>query len=129
MPVPDEERFEAYLREFRPLAAEPMRGSVVARQDRWLVAGACAVAAAAALAVLGLYPWRAGSRSHTARPSLAHELPRAPEALTMGTANAVLTKSASFGAAIDALVFPLAATYPKSPNSALAVLSKEENKL
>jgi hypothetical protein len=131
VPTPDEERFEAYLKQFRPLAADPRKGTIAVRGRRWLLAGVCAAAVVAGMALVGLHP-RPAEVSHMPNDQqlVKREIPRATQPLTLGAANALLSKSPSFHAAIDELAHqPASEDSSAERNSALAVLSQEESKL
>lgn len=135
MPTPDfdDERFGVYLKQFRPLAPEPLpieKPGRAARRRFVLVAG-FAAAAILVIAVLALH-------SRTGRPdsTIATESTLSPEhlvntqPLTIRSANALLATAPSFKAAVDKMAFksqviPL----PKGKHSALDVLSKEKTKL
>lgn len=137
MPIPEDEKFEQYLKEFQPLAPEPLpapeRASGI---RRWLVLGAWAAAAAAVVvtAVLLLHPRPKPGRSPEEPESAMRSAPLAkPQPLTIGTANALLARAPSAKAAVDGVAaqafqsqsIPLS----EGTQSALAVLSKEKTKL
>ena len=136
MPVPDnDEQFEHYLKEFRPLAVletlalenKPEKGR------RRLVWGAWAAACAACLVSAFLL------LSHRANPtqptggsgSLQGRSQRAgSQVLTIGRANALLADAPSLKEAVDQLSFqPQPAPPTEGKQSALAALGREDLKL
>ena len=134
MPIPDDEQFENYLKEFRPLDPEPLPTGKNARVTRGrFVFAAWAAVAATVLAVVLLTTLR-----HPKPPQLAHDtsaLLRAEQLtnrlpLTIGTANALLAQSPSVKATFDQMAFqPQSTQMPKGKHSVFAVLSKENTKL
>jgi hypothetical protein len=136
VPVPDDERFEQYLKQFRPLAPEPLPAVEWSRGTRrWLVCGALAAAAAVVVAaVLVLYPRPQSDHSPGESESVARvEQPPKFQPLTIGSANAFLASAPSFKAAVAgvaAQAFQSQGTQlSEGTQSALAVFSKEKTKL
>ena len=131
MPIPDEERFEHYLKQFRPLAPEPLHAETPARTIRRpfvLAVWATAAAAVLIVAVLALY-FRTGRPQAIEKVAGTEQLVNA-QPLTIRSANALLASSSSFKAAVDEMAFePKATPLSKEKHSALAVLSKEKTKL
>ena len=138
MPILDDEqfeddRFEAYLKRFIPLAPAALpieRPSYVARRS--LMFTACAAAVTAILiVVIALYSRRGQTHATQAIDnSLGTEELVSAEPLTIRSANVWLTTAPSFKAAVDDMAFqPKATPLPKDKHSALAVLSKEKVKL
>jgi len=131
MPIPDDERFESYLKQFRPTAAEPLplerRG--IRRGLVFTLAAAAALAILAA-SVLAIRLHRQPASSVGVK-NLANVVQlRNSQPLTLGYANELLTHARSFKAAIDGLPFQSERTQvPEGGQSALAALSKEETKL
>ena len=133
MAVPEDERFERYLRQFRPVTPEPLpikrRGPV---SWRWWV---FAVPAAAALAVvvasvLAMYLRNRPTRSPGTKNSAAIEEVRNAEPLTLGRANDLLAHAPSFKAALDGIAFQRQRSQlSKGTRSALVTLSEEAIKL
>lgn len=130
MPILNEEQFERYLKEFRPVPLESLqveRRPSTARRPFALMAWAAACAASFVLAFLLL--------SHRTKPNP----PSNPssgltvsntQSLTIGRANALLSHAPSFKEAVEQLSFrPQAAPPSKGKQSALSVLSKENIKL
>lgn len=134
MPIPDVERFEAYLKRFRPIAAGPLP-SVRHRRaaQRWFVFAGWAATTVAFLVMtmLVVRPHRERAPStHTTQTLTAVDQVKNLPPLTLGRANELLAHAQSFRAVIDRLAFqsqalPLA----KGTHSALAILSKENIKL
>jgi hypothetical protein len=134
VPTPDDERFEAYLRQFRPLlpdplpAVEPNHG---ARRKFVLRAWA---ATAVVILVLGALTFHI--RTNRARVAETIGNVRTPgqlqdsQPLTMRSANALMAKAASFKAMVDGMAFrSQAVPLPKGKRSAVAELAKEKIKL
>jgi hypothetical protein len=134
VPILDEEQFERYLKEFRPVppgSLQVARRPSAARRPFAFMAWAAACAASLVLAFLLL--------SHRTKPdqpsSASSGLTVVPQlsntqSLTIGRANALLSHAPSFKEAVDQLSFqPQAAPPSKGKQSALSVLSKENIKL
>lgn len=134
MPIPDDERFEAYLKQFRPMAPKSLP-SVRERSGvrRWFVFARWAVAIVAllVLAILVMHPRPEPAPSaHRTQASTRIEEVKNLRPLTLGNADELLAQSPSFKAAIDRLAFqPQTIPLSKGRQSALAVLSKENQKL
>lgn len=136
MPIPDDQRFEQYLKKFHPLAPDPLPAIERSSGTRhWPVLGAWAAAAAAiVIAAVLLYPRPKASHSPDGTESVTRvaRLPK-PQPLTIGTANALLARAPSAKAAVDGVAaqafqsqsIPLS----EGTQSALAVLSKEKTRL
>jgi hypothetical protein len=133
VPTPDDERFEVYLKQFRPLFPDPMptegRGQALRRSfvlRAW-------IAAVAAILIVGAISLHIRS-NRVAAPNTASEAPSHKlvplQPLTMRSANALLATAPSFKAVVDDLAFRSESlTLPKGKQSALAVLGKEKIKL
>jgi hypothetical protein len=139
MPIPeneriDDQRFEAHLKQFRPLAPAPLQIEGLGfTPKRSFVLAAWTAAAAAVLVVAVIVFHSRTDGPHVAPPieSLegAEQLVNTP-ALTIRSANALLATAPSFQAAVDEMAFSSKATpLPKDKHSALAELSKEKTKL
>ena len=132
MPLPDEERFETYLKQFRPLVPEPLptSGSRHRAPGRFVLwAGAAAgVAVLVGAAALHIHAKR-GRLAETNSPATTDRFTdRQP--LTMRSANALIVKEPSFKALIDGMAFRSETVQtPKGKLSAVAVLGKEKIKL
>lgn len=133
MQTPDNEQFEAYLKRFHPIAAEPVPTLSVGDSSRRPLALGTWLAAVAAILVIGAVILHIRSSrivSSTARGAAVAEQHAQTGPLTMQSANAWLATAPSFKAAVDDLAFrsqtrPL----PEGTQSALAVLSKEKIRL
>ena len=132
MPTPDDERFENYLKQFRPLLPDALPVSVPERSwRRYWVFGIWS-AGAAAVIILGLIGFRVIPRRVPDRPGNPQPVsvtsPLRP--LTMRDANSLLASAPSYKAVLDEMAFhPRGSTVPKDKQSAVAVLSKEKIKL
>jgi hypothetical protein len=138
VPTLDDERFEVYLKQFRPVVPEPLPTVEPGhRTRRTFVLGAWAVAAAAIL-VIGALTLYIRTNGHTHRAPAAETAGNAgnPERLqdsqplTMRSANALMAKAPSFKSMVDDMAFrSQTVPLPKGKRSAVAVLSKENIKL
>jgi hypothetical protein len=126
-----DERFEAYLKQFRPLPVEPLQFETHGRATRrsfTLAAWAAAAAAVILIAlVLVLYP-RTG-QTHSSVVAGEEQFADS-QPLTIGSANALLIHAPSIKAGLDDVPFhPPSTQLPKGKQSALAVLSEDKDKL
>jgi hypothetical protein len=129
---PVDEKFEAHLRQFRPLAPAPLPAeSRVHEPRRWFVFAALAAVAAAIVAVAILaFHARPGRIAPSVESSAIADQLAKPQALTIRTANALLATAPSFKDALDQMAFPpKQSPLPADKRSALAELSKEKIKL
>lgn len=132
MPIPDDERLEAYLKQFRPLVPEPLPTLESRRRARrrfalWAGAAA-AVAIVAGVATLHIHRERSSVVERAISPVPNGITDSQP--LTMRSANALMVKAPSFKALVDNMAFrSTAIPLPKGKLSAVAVLSKEKSKL
>jgi hypothetical protein len=126
VPILDDEQFERYLKEFRPLFPESLQiEKQPSRARRPFVVMAWAAACAASL-LLAFLVW------HRPRPvqQINALKPADSQSLTIGRANSLLVHAPSLKEAFDQLSFqPQPASQPEGKQSALAVLSKENIKL
>lgn len=119
--APSDERFEAYLKQFHPLAPEPMPRSENRRssfRSAVLVWAALAAAAVSAAVVASRYRSSLDTNENSvdARP------------LTIRAADDLLGRAPSIKAAIDGMAAQqVAVPISKNRRSALAALSQEEN--
>ena len=134
MSTPDDERFEHYLKQFRPLAPEALhtekRGRA-ARRLSVLAAWAAAVVVVLIAAVLLTRPRSKPTHSVDVSGNSAEvgQLGN-PQPLTIGSVNALLACAPSFKTAVDKVAFqPRPRQLANGTQSALAVLSKEDTKL
>jgi hypothetical protein len=121
-----DDRFEHYLRQFRPLAPERMRFEN-RLQPRWRPRVLAAWAAFAAVMIVGfmiLYPHFRHHNQRDLEGSTVIQI-EVPRPLTIRSADALLANAASFEAAVDALAFPSHATSFAVKQSALDVLGKD----
>lgn len=125
MPILDDEQFESYLKEFRPLVPEALQiekqGS---RLRRPFVVVVWAAACAASL-ILAFVLW------HHPKPAPPQSAPQIADSqsLTIGRANVLLVHTPSLKEAFDELSFqPKPASQPEGKQSALAVLGKDNIK-
>lgn len=135
MQTPDDEQFEAYLKRFQPIVAEPIRRPGAGHsslnspsREIWLVA------VAVLLVVIGTIILHVRSSrffvSNTASDIAVAERHAPSEPLTMRSANAWLATAPSFKAAVDDLAFrSQTGGLPQGKQSAVAVLSKEKIRL
>lgn len=122
MPILDDEQFERYLKEFRPLAPESLQiEKQSSRAPRRRIAYLAWGAACAAIVLLAFLVWNRPKPPQPANtPQLAGSQP-----LTIGRANALLARAPSLKEAFDEPSFqPEPASQPEGDHSALAVLSE-----
>jgi hypothetical protein len=134
VPTPDDEQFEAFLRQFRPLVPETLASRDRAPRSRdSFVLGAGISAAAAVLIAVGFTLHIRSHRTAVSNPAshaASAQQPVPSEPLTLRSANALLAAAPSFKAAVDHMAFhsqtiPL----PHGQQSAIGVLSQEKIKL
>lgn len=129
---PIDEKFEARLKQFRPLAPGPLPVNGHVRTSRhWFVPAVWAATAAAIVVVAVLaFHARPGRVAPPVQSAAIADLLAKPRSLTIGTANALLASAPSFKDAIDGIAFPpKPAPLPADKHSALTELSKEKIKL
>jgi hypothetical protein len=129
--TPDDHQFEAYLKRFHPIAAEPVPTISVGHSFRRSLSPGIWLAAVAAILVIGVVDVHIrGNRAvvpHTDSDAVFTERHAPSEPLTMRSANAWLATASSFKAAVDDLAFRSATSpLPQGQQSAVAVLSKEK---
>jgi hypothetical protein len=140
VPTPDfdserADRFEAYLKQFRPLAVEPLQIETPKRTARPSVRLAAWAAAAAAVilsaSLLAMHPRVGWTHSRVGQGDLARgDWPAESQPLTIGSANTLLIHAPSVKAALDRVPFHAPSTQlPKGKRSALAVLSEDNDKI
>ena len=132
MPTPDDERFERYLKQFRPLLPDALPTSTPERSSRRHWVFGIWSAGAAALIILGLIGFRAKHSRVFERPGNPQPVsiasPMRP--LTMREVNSLLATAPSYKAVLDEMAFhSQSSTVLKDKHSAVAVLSKEKMKL
>ena len=132
MPIPDDERFEIHLKEFRPLVPAPLalpEGSGRRWPSQsWTWAGAVAAVLILGGLMLYLSPTRPAGRKPTPETMTAGPV-APPVPLTLRRANALLATSPSLKAAVNRIAFSSGRSpLPAGKQSALEVLSREEFK-
>ena len=126
MPILDDEQFERYLKEFRPLAPESLQIQKRPSRARRPFVVTMWASACAASVLLAFLLWH---RPKPPQPASAPQLAGSPS-LTIGRANALLVHAPSLKEAFDDLSFqPQPVSQPEGKQSALAALSKENIKL
>jgi hypothetical protein len=134
VPIRDDDQFEKYLKQFRPVEPKALAVKEQARIKRrpMLLAAWAAVAAAILAAVmlsLRFYHRPAPVRETLSDRSNVERLVN-PQPLTIRSANALLSGAPSFNAAVESVAFQRESRpISEGRHSALAVLSKEEGKL
>lgn len=139
---PDDERFEIYLKKFRPLMPDALLVSERRPVPRRRFVLAIGVAGALAMVIIGIaslrifhHPMavdsdRSGSLRSSSLRSSSLQWPAPTPPLTMRDANALLAKAPSYKALMNELALrPNGSTPSKKKQSAFAVLGKEKIKL
>ena len=128
--MPDDEQFERYLRQFRPIAADPLPIPSRRPVRFWL----WSLAATAALALIIAMVWTIRFHRKPAGPGLSERPPAfetltSAQPLTLRRANDLLGHASSFDAAMDGLAFQSERIQlPPGNESALETLGKENLK-
>ena len=130
---PIDKKFEPHLKQFRPVAPQPLPvDSHVHAPRRWLALAAWAAIAATvvvAVAVFTFHPRLSRIAPPVENTAIADQLAKS-QSLTLRSANALLATAPSFKDALDGIAFPpKPAPLPADKHSALAELSKEKTKL
>jgi len=133
VPGSDDERFEQYLKGFRPIAQLPLPIQRSGGTTRRAVVMAALAGTAAVLVVAAVMlrsrPEPNQSSQRESRPGAVEQLVNS-QPLTIRTANAMLAQAPSAKAAIDSVAWESQKTpLPQGKRSALAELSKEKTKL
>jgi hypothetical protein len=132
MPQNDHEKFEHFLKQFRPRAPRRLPIEKQERAARPLVSWALLATAAlvSAVTVFLSVDRREFKRLVSGVPKLSTIKPlTSSQPLTLGRANALLVEAPSVQAAVDSLAFPSQTSQvPKGARSALAVLGEEDFK-
>lgn len=135
MPIQDDEQFEKYLKQFRPVTPEalPVKEQVRARRRPLLFAAWAAVAAAVILVtvMLAMRSYQRPSPQEAAGANgTTLELINNLQPLTIRSANELLARAPSFKAAVESVAFQTGSVpVAEGKHSALALLSKEKIKL
>jgi hypothetical protein len=130
VPTPDDERFETYLKRFRPLTPDslPINKSERAFPRYWVLG----ISGAAVVIILGMVSFRTIHNSVPESPMGQQSVTvnARMQPLTMRDVNALLATAPSYKAALDEMAFHhQPSTVPKDKQSGLAVLAKEKIKL
>ena len=133
MQTPEDEKFEMYLKQFRPVHPDPLptRGTRhlsghLLRIGTWGVAVAAVLIVGATTLQLGRS--RVAPSAGTNLTSIEQQLPTEP--LTVRNSSVWLARAPSLKVAVDALVFrPQANSIQQGKQSAVDVLGKENTKL
>ena len=135
MQTPDDQQFEAYLKRFHPIAAEPLpafsvRGPAQRSLSVWMAAAAAIIVVGVVAAVIFHVRSNRVVVLNTAR-EIAFAEPHLPvEPLTIRSANAWLATAPSFKVAVDDLAFRShPGQLPQDKQSVVALLSKEKIRL
>ena len=134
MPIQDEEQFEKYLKQFRPVTPEPLTVKEQFRTRRRPLVLAAWAAVAAAILVAAILSIRLFQRPSTMKEAAVDSSVVkpliSPEPLTIASANALLAQAPSFKAAVESVAFrPGTEPVAEGKHSALALLSKENIRL
>jgi len=134
VPTRDDEQFEKYLKQFRPVPPEPLtvQEQVRTRPRPLVIAAWAALAVAIVMAViLSMRLYQRPSPVQDAGTSGPRVEPlNGPQPLTIASANALLAHAPSFKAAVESVAFRSGAEpVAEGKHSALALLSKEKIKL
>lgn len=133
MPIRDDEQFEKYLKQFRPVMPEPLtvKEKVRTRPRPLVIAAWAAVAAILVIVMLSIRFYQRPSPVQEAGTGSPRVEPlNGPPPLTIASANALLSGAPSFKAAVESVVFRSGAEpVAEGKHSALALLSKENIKL
>lgn len=137
MPTQDDERFENYLKQFRPIVPDALPLTAHSQVSRRPAVVRLWIAGIAALAIIGVVAFHITSNGgahhhhafqHSNAVSVHVVLPEQP--LTVRDVNALLTAAPSYKSVVDSIAFSnQGSTIPQDKQSALAALSKEKIKL
>jgi len=132
VPNPDDERFEIYLKRFRPVMSDTLLVNEIRRVPRRNFVLAIWAVGAVAMVLLGVASlWILNHRivvDSNRSGSVKWLAPTPP--LTMHDANALLAKAPSYQALMNELALrPNSSTLSKNKQSAFAVLGREKIKL
>jgi len=130
VPNLDDERFENYLKQFRPLVPDGLPVEIRHAPRRHLALAIWAVGATAVIIGVASLLMVNHRIAHQSNHSASVNLPTRTPSLTMREANDLLVKAPSYKVAMNELAFPPNSS-SISPNkqSALTVLSEEKIKL
>lgn len=132
MPTLGDEKFEEYLKRFRPIGADPLPALRPWNKRAFVLGWTVAIAAALVVAgvlILHIRSNRNEVVSNTDNHPLAQQVVQ-QQPLTMRDANALLAAAPSFKAAVDDMAFrPQTISIPQGKRSVVRELSKEKIKL
>lgn len=131
MPTLDDDRFETYLKTFRPIVPDALPLNAT-KQKSWRRLLLRSALAAAAVVILGVISFHVvNSRANEKRSNSASlEVASSKRPLTMRQANELLARAPSYKSAMDNLAFrSQGSVIPNDKHSAIAVLGKEKIKL
>jgi hypothetical protein len=132
VPNLDDERFEIYLKRFRPAMPDPLLVGESRPAPRRPFVFATWAVGAVAIVILGVASLRIFNHPiavDSSRSGSVQGLGSTPP-LTMRDANALLRKAPSYKALMNELALhPKSSTFSKNRQSAFAVLGKEKTKL
>jgi len=124
--MPDDDQFERYLQQFRPIVAEPL--PLPSRRPVRLWQWSLAAAAALAIVMIAAVAVRV-HRHPTPAPARSSAQLTRTQPLTLGRADDLLAHAPSYDSAIDGLAFQCERIQvPPGSESALETLSKENLK-
>ncbi len=130
MPIPEDDRFESYLKRFQPIVPDalPLNSH---RQEFWHRPSLRFTSAVAVVIVVAVSFFIAERRvPANSSNSVAIEIAKPSRPLTIREANALLASAPSYRAVVDNMAFRnRSVTIPTGKQSALAVLAKEKVKL
>ena len=131
MPTLDDDRFEAYLRQFQPVVPDglPVKERSNGRWRHWVQ---ISLAGATAIVILGSVTFRIIKHRVAQKPGnpISVEMIEPTHPLRIADANTLLATAPSYRSAMQELAFrPEGSTFPKNKHSALAALAKEKIKL
>jgi hypothetical protein len=134
VPTLDDERFEAYLKQFRPCVPDPLPAIEPRHRARRMFILAAWAAAAAVVLVLGALTLHIRTNRARVAESIGNartaEHLQDSQPLTMRSANALMAKAPSFKTMVDDMAFrSQSVPVPRGKRSAVAVLGKEKIKL
>jgi len=133
VPIRDDEQFEKYLKQFRPVMPEPLtvKEKVRTRPRPLVIAAWAAVAAILVIVMLSIRFYQRPSPVQEAVTGGTRVEPlNGPQPLTIASANALLAHAPSFKTAVESVAFRSGAEpVAEGKHSALALLSKEKIKL
>jgi len=130
VPNPDDERFEIYLKQFRPAMPDALPVSGIRPVPRRHLVLAIWAVGVVAMVILGVAGLRILNHRIAVDSNRSGSVEWVGPPLTMHDANALLAKAPSYRVLMNDLAFrPNSSTLSKNKQSAFAVLGKEKIKL